>query len=214
MVDIMGEYVKTEDELLGHLLVQIAFLERSASWYDNGAEEEAIRLAIAIRILVHDTNNSKSLLIQLNKKGINFYDSAVPYIPNAFQTPCLTGIRMSTSGSAEYKAPLDDRNMVKIDFKKWWEDNVIFEDMAGNRFTRKDLVLNVADKDGGAHVDPKLQEAYANLSRFNLTGLKLYVNRKQRNFKNTPVLPSIRQIAHEVLKTLKDEFPKLFQSNP
>jgi hypothetical protein len=209
----LGEYVKSKDELLGHLLIQIAFLERSASWYDNGAEEEAIRLATTIRILVHDTPNnpnSHSLLSQLDKKDILFYDSAIKYIPNAFQTFCLTSIRMSTKGEAEYRAPLDDRNMGKIEFAKWWEENIIFKENGGNIFTRKDLVRNVADKDGGAHVDPKLQKAYANLSRFNLTGLKLYVNRKQRNFKNTPVLPSIRQIAHEVLKTLKDEFPELF----
>ena len=206
----MTKYVKTEKELLGHLLIQIAFLERSASWYDNGAEEEAIRLATAIRILVHDTNNSHSLLSQLDKKAILFYDSAIGYIPNAFQTFCLTSIRMSTKEGAEYRAPLDGRNMAKIDFIKWWEENIIFKDNRGNIFTRKDLVRNVANKDGGAHVAPDLQEAYANLSRFNLTGLKLYVNGKQRGFKNTPVLPSIRQITHEVLKTLKDEFPELF----
>ena len=206
----MTKYVKTEKELLGHLLIQIAFLERSASWYDNGAEEEAIRLATAIRILFHDTKDSHSLLSQLDKKDIRFYDSAIAYVPDAFQTFCLTSIRMSTKEGAEYRAPLDDRNMVKIEFVKWWEENIIFKDNGGNIFTRKDLVRNVADKDGGAHVDPKLQKAYANLSRFNLTGLKLYVNRKQRNFKNSPVLPSIRQIAHEVLKTLKDEFPSLF----
>jgi hypothetical protein len=200
----MSNYIKSEKELLGHLLIQIAFLERSASWYDNGAEEEAIRLATAIRILVHDTNNSHSLLSQLDKKDILFYDSAIKYIPNAFQTFCLTSIRMSTKKGAEYRAPLDGRDMEKIDFIKWWEENIIFKDNSGNIFTRKDLVRNVADKDGGAHVDPNLQEAYANLSRFNLTGLKLYVNGKQRGFKNTPVLPSIRQIAYELLETLKD----------
>ncbi len=206
----MTKYVKTKKELLGHLLIQISFLERSASWYDNGAEEEAIRLATTIRILVHDTENSHSLLSQLDKKDILFYDSAIKYIPNACQTFCLTSIRMSTKEGAQYKAPLDDRNMEKIDFIKWWEQNIIFKDSRGNIFTRKDLVRNVTDKDGGAHVDPSLQEAYANLSRFNLTGLKLYVNGKQRSFKNTPVLPSIRQITHEVLKTLNDEFPTLF----
>ena len=74
--------------------------------------------------------------------------------------------------------------MEKKDFIKWWEQNIIFKDSRGNIFTRKDLVRNVTDKDGGAHVDPSLQEAYANLSRFNLTGLKLYVNGKQRSIKN------------------------------
>ena len=206
------KYSQTEEELINHLMEQIAFMKASAAQYDNGFEGEAKRLAIAIRILLHDTENSKSLLAQLDKKDIPFYDSAIKYEPNAFQSFCLTSIRMTTGrgAGAEYKAPLDDREMEKIGFGQWWEENVIFKDGSGNKFARRELVRNVADKDGGAHVDPKLQEAYANLSRFNLTGLKSYVNGKQKNFKNTPVLPSIRQIAHEVLKTLKDEFPDLF----
>ena len=68
----MGQYVKSKDELLGHLLIQITFLERSANWYDNGTEEEAIRLATAIRILVHDNQNSHVLLSQLDKKPFYF----------------------------------------------------------------------------------------------------------------------------------------------
>jgi hypothetical protein len=207
----MAKYEQTKGELVKHLKEQIAFMQASTASFDNGFEGEAKRLAIAIRILLHETEKSTSLLSQLVKKDISFYDSAIKHEPNAFQTFGLTSIRMTAGrgAGAEYKAPLDDRNIEKIDFRRWWEENIIYKDGAGNIFTRRDLVTNVADTDGGAHVDPKLKEAYANLSRFNLTGLISYVNGKQSSFKNTPVLPSIRQIAHEVLKTLKDEIPEL-----
>ena len=78
-------------------------------------------------------------------------------------------------------------------------------------FTRSKLVLSVSNTDGGAHVDPELDEAYAKFSRFNALGWKFLRNDIPEEFHNTPVLPSIRQIAHEVLSTLKDEFPDLWQ---
>lgn len=114
----------------------------------------------------------------------------------------------------EYVAPLDDLSPSrdknkKRSFDNWWARLIIYEDNKSNTFTRKDLVLVVANKEGGAHVDPYLDQAYADLSRFNSLGWKLFVYGEEKDFNNTLILPSIRQIAHEVLKTLKDEFPDL-----
>ena len=74
-------------------------------------------------------------------------------------------------------------------------------------------MLAVANKEGGAHIDPKLDQTYANLSRFNSLGWKAVISGVDQDFKNTPVLPSIRQITHEVLKTLRDEVVDLFPDN-
>lgn len=41
-------------------------------------------------------------------------------------------------------------------------------------------------------------------------GWKYFRRDIEEDFRNSPVLPSVRQITHEVLKTLKDEFPQLF----
>ena len=211
----MTKYVQTKDELLGHLKDQIEFMKASANSYDNGSEGEAKRLAVVIRVLVHDTMNSTSLLTLLSKKDILFYDSAAVYDPrNLLPSNCLTMMKLSPSG-AEYVAPLDNlspsRNKdKKVGFDRWWKRTIIYKDNTNNIFTRKDLVLTVANKEGGTHIDPKLDEAYANLSRFNSLGWKVFMSGVEKDFNNTPVLPSIRQIAHEVLKTLKDEFPELF----
>jgi len=209
----MAEYTQTRQELLGHLKDQITFMLQSASSYDNGFEGEAKRLAIAIRVLVHDTPQSTSLLTQLNKKDILFYSSASNYNPLSLMTVnCLTTMRIGPDG-ADYVAMLDNLppgRWKKMSFDRWWKREIMYRDNTGNTFTRKDLVLAVANKEGGAHIDPKLDQAYANLSRFNSLGWKAVISGVDQDFKNTPVLPSIRQIAHEVLKTLKDEFPSLF----
>jgi len=214
----MAKYVKTPDELLADLKEQIAFMKQSASSYDNGFEGEAKRLAVVIRVLVHDTANSVSLLTSMNKKNINFYDSASDYNPNRVVVS-HSGLVLKRftfpQGGGEYKAPLDDlppsmsKNR-KVNFDQWWDTKIVIRDNQKNTFTRKDLVLTVANKEGGAHIDPNLDQAYANLSRFHSLGWKFFRSDVAEDFKNNPVLPSIRQIAHEVLKTLKDEFPELF----
>ena len=70
-------------------------------------------------------------------------------------------------------------------------------------FSRRDLVLAHANNDGGARVDAKLDEPYANLSRFNSMGWILELDGIQRMLENSVVAPSIRQIAYEVLVSLK-----------
>ncbi|MFC1950075.1 hypothetical protein ACFLWD_00195 [Chloroflexota bacterium] len=208
----MTKYVQTGDELLGHLKDQIAFMKISANSYDNGFEDEAKRLAVAIRILVHDTPQSTSLLTQLDKKGILFHSSASNYDPLSLITVnCLTAMRMGPNG-ADYVAMLDNLppgRWKKMSFDRWWKREIMYRDSSRNTSSRKDLVINTANTGGGAHIDPKLNIAYANLSRFNSLGWKVFRNNIEDDFKNSPALPSIRQIAHEVLKTLKDEFPEL-----
>jgi hypothetical protein len=213
----MSRYTQDNKELLGHLKEQIAFMQESAISYDRGFESEAKRLAVVIRVLVHDTSQSTSLLTLLGRKRqMLFYDSASKYDPRNLATSnCLTMMKLSTTEGAEYVAPLDDLSLArdknkKRSFDNWWERLIIYKDNRNNTFTRKKLVLAVANKEGGAHVNPRLDQAYADLSRFNSLGWKQFVHGEEKDFNNTPILPSIRQIAHEVLRTLRDEFPDLF----
>jgi len=212
----MSRYTQDNKELLGHLKEQIAFMQESAISYDRGFESEAKRLAVVIRVLVHDTSQSTSLLTLLGRKRqMLFYDSASKYDPRNLATSnCLTVMKVSAN-EAEYVAPLDDLSSArdknkKRSFDNWWKRLIIYEDNKNNTFTRSDLVLAVANTEGGAHVDPKLDQRYADLSRFNSLSWKLFVHGEEKDFNNTPILPSIRQIVHEVLRTLRDEFPDLF----
>lgn len=205
---------QTKKELLAHLNNQIRFLADSANSYDKGFEAEAFRLAVAIRILVHDTSESKSLLTQLDKKNILFYDTAWDFNPdNIAPYLGLVALKIGGVNIGEYSAHLDDlseeRLNKKLLFDAWWT-KIIIKDTKHILFTRKNLVLNVANKDGGAHIDPNIDKEYAELSRFDSMNWKRVVEGIEHPFKNRPELASIRQITHEVLKTLKDEFPEYF----
>ncbi len=50
---------------MAQLEEQVAFLRHSAALFDAGADAEAKRIAVVIRVLVHDTPRSHSLLAQL-----------------------------------------------------------------------------------------------------------------------------------------------------
>ena len=213
------KYKQTKDELNSHLREQIEFLKRSLQAYDEGCKSEAKRLAVRLRVLLHDTKKSPSLLALLKKKNILFYDTSLDYDPNNFPStkgPIMMKFTITKTGqnSAEFAPPLDDGppiryRKVKILFEKWWDKNV-FVDIKGNKLTRRDLVLAVANKDGGAHVDHKLDKGYADMTRFDSLGSVFIQDGNKRHFASHPELPGVCQISHEVLKSLKDEFPEYF----
>lgn len=83
-------------------------------------------------------------------------------------------------------------------FQKWWA-RIIFRNPEGQGMSRKDLVLAVANQDGGAHVDPTLDITYADLREHSLRWV-FHSEATHYQVRNAE-LAAVRQIAHEVLKT-------------
>jgi hypothetical protein len=88
-----------------------------------------------------------------------------------------------------------------LPFSKWWNNDVI-KDKKGRFFNRRELILHVTDTDGGAHVDPELDEQYMDLSRNNSLNTFVSVDGVESPMPS-PILACIRQVAHELLETLK-----------
>jgi hypothetical protein len=93
-------------------------------------------------------------------------------------------------------------------FGKWWEE-VVIKDGQGQTFSRKDVVLALADKEGGAHVDPVLDEQYARLTRFHSQGYQVVTAGTILPPDNSLVAASVRQIAHEVLGSIESALAQL-----
>ena len=203
--------------LENHLMDQIQFLLRSIILYDNGLINEAKRMAVIIRLLAHDTQKSVSLLSQLNMKNILFYDTSYEYDPtNLAPTLGLILTRTSVNPTfVKFIPALDGREQFKnrkIYFEEWW-NKIVLSDIVNNKFRRVDLILSVANKDGGVHVDPQLDKSYGELTRRKTLGLKFVINNLVKEHGVEPIFASIRQISHEILKSLKDEFPDIVQLN-
>ena len=78
----MTQYHQSSDDLWENLNLQARYLKESSSSFDGGFEGEAQRLAVTVRVLVHDTSASHSLLKLLEiKDNIQFHDTGyfTPY---------------------------------------------------------------------------------------------------------------------------------------
>ena len=210
----MSQVQKSPDDLKNDLKNQIQFLKRSTEAFDKGFEEEAIRLATTMRVLLHNTQNSTSLLKLLDKENIKFYNTAHPFNPNNLLSQSSLVTMRIGGGGGKYVAMLDDRPPSvdinkRVPFDEWWK-NIILSDTKGYRLTRKELITTITNKEGGAHVDPMLDESYHALTRDNTMGWVYSAGGETKEFDNNVTYPSIRQIAHEVLKTLNAEFLEYF----
>lgn len=205
----MAKIPQSPSDLERHLKEQLEFLERSADAFDDGFTGEAKRMAVCLRILLHDTGRSTSLLTQLGGKDVEFVDSAFEDDPNSLVSHAgLLGIAVG-KGETRLMARLDgdDPSWFRTaQFTDWW-DAPVMRDLKGRIYTRGDIVLAVANKDGGAHVDPKLDEAYAELSRANALGIYGGTTDNIEPL-SEPERVTIRQIAHEILKSLKPGYEK------
>lgn len=204
---------QTQPELERQLEEQLRLMQLSADSFDAGIDAEAKRLALSARVLLHDTHNSHSLLGQLNRKSVKFYDSSISYdTDNLLTHGGLTAMAAQTASGSQkprYIALLDEvpmKTIPQVDFDTWW-NKVVFVDRQRRSLTRKELVLTAADQDGGAHVDPNLDQPYADLSRSNSLAWFSSSGGSAQQM-DDPTRVAIRQVAHEILKSLKVGYTK------
>ncbi len=159
----------TNDELKQHLKEQLESLEDSACLFDQGKEHEAKRLATSIRVLLHDTSKSASVLQQLGVKNqltywsVLFRDHTQP--SSAYMG---IGVEMDGGGRSKYVANLFPPHR-RLAFDTWWNDEPLIIQNA-ERLSRERAVLILANKDGGAHVEPKLDVPDHTLLRTDVLG--------------------------------------------
>lgn len=190
------------------------YLRSSAASFDAGYEPEAKRMAVSLRVLLHDTPQSISVFKQLGlKDSWTFDDTAGPVNPrNMAPTTGLVMMRTQiTNGAAEgmYVALLAEGSpspsLAPIRFSGWWMNPVAKLDN-GDTWSRKDYVKELANKEGGAHVDPELTAAYETLALHNGFGWSAGTSPDDgQPFGGNAVHASVRQITYELLLTIERE---------
>jgi hypothetical protein len=150
------------------LLDSLTFLTTSCLAFDAGNKREAVRIATQVRILLHDTGSSVSLLTPLDAKQRIALSSSVegePHFNAIFMTSMVrTAIRADATGktNTSYGAQLDPKYLLPMPVDTWWNQTVYI--LGKVRCTRRSLVLDAANKDGGAHVDATLAPDYATIA--------------------------------------------------
>jgi hypothetical protein len=193
----------SKNEIVGQIRQQLKRIEVFTFMYDSGDKSIAQEIAVKLRVLFHSTNKSDSLLRQLKLEHLEFVDTGSQYEANTLMSHWglvfMETRFKDTATITEFTPQLEHGNRRKqmVDFKTWWETKAVIVDPEKNIFTRKRMVLELADTDGGAHVDPALKTDYHDLTRNNSVGWFLKDQRGKIQNLDNPVPPSIRQIAFE-----------------
>jgi len=202
-----------------HLARQLRFIERSCEVYDEGYTDEAIQIAVRIRVVLHPGGKkSRSLLQHLNSGRIPLLTTSegAPERPDLIQYDGLGSFRASSDGetvSSVYGPGVDNAlhsEYIKAD--RWWKQVVLFAEKTP--YSRRDVVLGVAEQEGGAHVAAAPTAEYQKLMTPGLLwdfvevadGVETITPAADVRFKY------IRQMAYELLNS--PELLKLAGYNP
>jgi hypothetical protein len=154
-------------DLFAHLRRQLDFIARSCESYDHGHSDEAIRIAQQVRVIVHQTSKSTSLLTQLGATHVRLLTTVTPVSSGTvfFDGMSFVTVTRNPDGdSSKVDAALTAGPFHKLfPVDDWWNQLLYVRNEV--RITRRDLILTAANKDGGAHIDPKLTPAYEELTR-------------------------------------------------
>lgn len=225
IADSVAGGMKIERDHLDHLVEQLEFMDASCEAYDSGSRSEAKRLATTVRVLVHDTRASKSLLGQIGVKDkVPWADGIIPAIlknlieeqekGNLGSASLLTMVKLGAGFLENYELikvvpvfdvhPLGDR---WVPFDYWWTTARLV-DTNEQPISRKQIVLFLANKSGGAHVDD-LPDSWRFITRENGMGFNLSRLEGKTKADDSPVPAAMRQIAEEVRFTIREKLGEL-----
>lgn len=200
---------------------QFELLKGACSRYDSGEELEILNIATRLRVLLQGPT---SLVGQLHlTRTLRFCDTSTHRLDRN-RHPCIAnlGVQIEMGVGARWIPLLDgwpDSHPRPPDagFADWWADPILPRSTEGGLeltpfFSRRQLVLAVANCDGGAHVLARDAD-YDSLTRDSLS-FEVAFRTEQGEGDYQPIRPNpthacVRQIAHEVIKTLAVNLPSL-----
>ena len=204
----------SDNRLKASLAEQVDFLRASAERFDAGHQHEAKRLALTIRVLLHDTDGSKSLLEQLGLKSeLRFLDTRTRQEPPAgFQVLEQLGwptgmvvLSMAIGGPTTFRADLgsdQESRPGEVAFDAWWEESLLVS-KDGTGWNRRRFIIGAANQEGGGHVDPKPCAWWRDLRDGTWIGA-VKIDGPAGEVPVSDLAPTvIRQITHELLATLE-----------
>lgn len=201
----------SKGKLRGKLQTTIRFLKKSALDYDAGDEDEALRMAVSLRVLFHETQGRRPSIPLL--KHLDYLDKEILTSADGRSLVCFIDQQIKTSYPPGVSAhPRLQKEFRVTKFDQWWAGEVVFHSKTKTKdFFRKDVILTAANQDGGAHVDLTLEEFYEEIaSGKTLLGMNpgklIYPGELRAKdefiFANNIHLALIRQFTHEVLSTV------------
>lgn len=160
---------RSKEQLLSKLKEQMSLLQASVHAFYQGSFVESLRIATSIRVLVHETGNSKPLLKQARPDGLDLEILEHVGEPSPGQEEIMrfaVSVRLGPGPAIAPAVDLASSQCSLSSVGSWWGRTVFtFPSRVGTQvvYTRKQVVLILANREGGAHVDPNEDPDYSRL---------------------------------------------------
>ena len=159
---------RAKENVLARLKEQMDFLRSSLRAFYEGNFAESLRIATTIRILVHETGMSKPLLTQARPDGLalQIKDNIAETEPGVQEVfSFAVGVRMGPGATVAPAVDLGSSHYTLNSVGAWWNRAALSFPSNGTRmiYTRKKVILTLANREGGAHVDPDEDPDYVRL---------------------------------------------------
>lgn len=206
---------KNQDEIRAHFRDQWNSLCSSCLAFDAGRGWEAARIAASVHIFCSSSGQDSLLsLVDFSRQfGSDFLDTCSPISGrNLLDDHPMVGMMLSGEAASFINfldsGPANGANWTK--FSNWWGHNPVVRFAQTNRrFMRSDVISAVRNKEGGGHVDVDVSLLADRLGDPNNAGWVANVNGLEKPLQGSILLSSVRQIGHELLRTIQNHAPDL-----
>lgn len=168
--------------------------------YDQGKHYTFLNMATIIRTLCY-SGGGKSLLHAIGENKRMFPSCISQNLQNLDSAAChhISLVQLESGKSTTIpNIHLKINDMKPKKFKHWWQEIAMTDDRKRG-LSRGGIILSIANKEGGAHFDEKVDEIYDDLARVN--GLRIFHHNGAdwNDFGIKPIQDTVRQIAHEII---------------
>lgn len=164
---------RSNEEIILQLYNCFNSLVSDATEYDNGNFQAIRRSSAILRMLFYDSKTSHSILSQISdKKRFKILNTFIieNNIKGYFGGVLFVQLIGSPLQPKQIYNTFVPDNLLEINpkkeilFENWWNGSVF---LLGDyeKMTRKDFITIMANQDGGAHVDPQVNETYLGIAR-------------------------------------------------
>ncbi len=206
---------RSSAEIADKFKAQWNALTSSCLAYDDGHLWEVERISNSIAIFCNDGSQFSLMTLVDYRKTYSdeLLDTAGEiYGQNLLPDHPLVGMQMGPAG-AQYTNFLDMMPGSRwIRFGQWWSKNAVVRFPDGERrFTRRDIVMNIRNSEGGSHVDPNVSTVTDQLGPGSKALWTSVIAGKTTPIEGTILASSIRQIGHELLRSIQNSGSGLTQ---